>query len=257
MKVVLFCGGQGLRIRDVSQVVPKPLVEIGYRPILWNLMSYYAHYGHKEFILCLGYKADVIKKYFLNYDECLTNDFVLSGGGQNVELLNRDIDDWKITFVDTGIETNIGERLRRVQSHLGDDEMFMANYADGLSDLDLDKHIAQAREHGKVAQLLSVPAPTAFHIIRTNDEAQVTNIEVVGQSDVRVNGGFFVFRREIFEYIEPGEDLVSEPFQRLMAKGELVAQPFDGFWQNMDTFKDKQRFDSLLESGDAPWQVWK
>ena len=151
MKVVLFCGGLGMRLRDYSEIIPKPMVNIGYRPILWHVMKYYAHYGHKEFILCLGYKADVIKDYFLNYNEYLSNDFVLTKGGKDLDLLHSDIDDWKITFVDTGLTTSIGQRLRAVQKHVGGEEMFLANYADGLSDCPLPILIDTLRERGKTA----------------------------------------------------------------------------------------------------------
>ena len=257
MKVVLFCGGMGMRLRDFSENVPKPLVNIGYRPILWNLMSYYAHFGFKDFILCLGYRADAIKNYFLEYDECLSNDFVLSKGGKDIQLLHRDIDDWTITFVDTGLNANVGMRLKAVQRHLMGEEVFMANYADGLTDLPLPVYLDDFYKHGKVASLLSVPAPSAFHIVRSEPDGRVRGIEHVGQSVVRINGGFFIFRREIFDYIGPGEELVVEPFQRLIRAGQLQAYAYDGFWQNMDTFKDRQRFEELLQSGDAPWQVWK
>jgi glucose-1-phosphate cytidylyltransferase len=257
MKVVLFCGGLGMRIRDFSENIPKPLVPIGYRPILWNLMSYYAHYGHRDFILCLGHRADAIKNYFLNYDECLTNDFILSKGGKEVELLKRDIDDWRITFVDTGLNANIGMRLKAVQPHLEGCEAFLANYADGLTDLPLDGYLAFAESCGKVATMISVPAPQAFHIVHTDASGNVKRLEHVGESVVRINGGFFVFRQKIFDYIREGEELVMEPFQRLIQAGELVAYPYDGFWQNMDTFKDRQRFEELLQVGEAPWQVWK
>src|SRR5277367_2285264 len=148
MKVVLFCGGLGMRMREYSEAVPKPMVPIGYRPILWHVMKYYAYYGHQDFVLCLGYKADVIKNYFRNYDECVSNDFVLSGGGKKVELLNSDIDDWRITFVDTGLKSNIGERLKAVEKHLQDEEIFLANYTDGLSDVDLDVLVERFR-HSK------------------------------------------------------------------------------------------------------------
>jgi len=141
MKVVLFCGGMGMRLKEHPENTPKPLVNIGYRPILWYVMNYYAHYGHKEFILCLGYKADVAKKYFLHYDECVSNNFVLTNSGQNVELLNSDISDWKITFVDTGLSSNIGQRLRAVEKYVGEDEVFLANYADGLTDLYLPDYV--------------------------------------------------------------------------------------------------------------------
>jgi glucose-1-phosphate cytidylyltransferase len=150
MKVVLFCGGLGMRLREYSENVPKPMVPIGYRPILWNVMKYYAHFGHKEFILCLGYKADMIKDYFVNYDEYVSNDFVFTKGGKNLELLNTDIEDWKITFVDTGMSANIGERLMAVREHLEGEEIFCANYSDGLSDLYLPDMEKSFRESDKV-----------------------------------------------------------------------------------------------------------
>src|SRR5262249_46660265 len=141
MKVVLFCGGLGMRLREHSESIPKPMVPIGYRPILWHVMKYYAHYGHKDFILCLGYKADAIKHYFVNYDEAVSNDFVLSNGGRKLHLLNSDIHDWKITFVDTGLQSNIGQRLKQVERYIGEVEVFLANYSDGLTDLPLPKMI--------------------------------------------------------------------------------------------------------------------
>jgi glucose-1-phosphate cytidylyltransferase len=257
MKVVLFCGGLGTRIRDYSENVPKPLVPIGSRPILLNLMRYYAHYGHKDFVLCLGYRADAIKQYFLEYNEALSNDFVLTKGGREVELLQRDIDDWTITFVDTGLHSNIGERLLAVQKHLAGEEVFLANYSDGLSDLHLPGYVDTFLRSDCVAQLLSVPAPHAFHIVESDSNALVRGLVHVGESSVRINGGFFVFRREIFDYIRPGEELVLEPFRRLIEKSKLRAHPYDGFWASMDTFKDKQRFEDLLARGQAPWQVWK
>ncbi len=254
MKVVLFCGGLGMRLREFAESVPKPLVPIGSRPILLHLMSYYAHYGHKDFILCLGHRAEAIKDFFLNYNECLSNDFVLSKG--NVELLGRDIDDWRITFVDTGLHANIGERLYAVRKHLQDDEMFLANYADGLTNLHLPDQIARLRASDCIGSMLCVPAPHTFHIVSLGDDLHVTKVEHVGESVVRVNGGFFAFRREIFDYLKPGEELVHEPFQRLIREGKLLAHPHDGFWANMDTFKDKQRFEDLLARGDTPWRVW-
>ncbi|MEO6600210.1 MAG: sugar phosphate nucleotidyltransferase [Polyangiaceae bacterium] len=257
MKVVLFCGGMGMRIRDYSGQIPKPLAEVGSRPILWHLMKYYAHYGHKDFILCLGHGAQEIKNYFLKYDECATNDYRLTEGGRKVDLLSRDIDDWRITFVDTGLKSNIGERLRRVRSYVGDDEMFLANYADGLSDLDLEKYIEQFRSRNKVATFLSVPAPHTFHIVHADEREHVVKLEHVTTSPVRINGGFFVLRREIFDVMKPGEELVIEPFNRLIERKELLAVAHGGFWQNMDTFKDKIQLDEILAQGHAPWEVWK
>lgn len=256
MKVVLFCGGQGMRLRDYSETIPKPLVNIGYRPILWHLMSYYAHFGHLDFTLCLGHRADAIKQYFLNYDECLSNDFVLSKGGRDIQLLNRDIDEWTITFADTGVHANIGQRLVAAQSQVGDEDVFMANYADGLTDLPLDEYVDDFLARDKVACFVSVIPHHAFHLVEADAEGLVRRVQHVGTSDVRINGGFFIFRRGIFDYIKDGEELVEEPFQRLIRERQLVAYRYDGFWQSMDTFKDKQRLDELWERGDAPWRVW-
>ena len=246
-----------MRLRDYSDQIPKPLVEVGQRPILWHLMKHYAHYGHTEFILCLGHGASKIKQFFLDYNECASNDFILAKGGKEVTLLSTDMDDWTITFVDTGLSSNIGERLRRVRDHLGDDEMFLANYADGLSDLDLDPYVADFAVRGKTACFLSVPAPHTFHIVHTDADQHVTRLEHIGRSQVRINAGFFVLRREIFDVLEPNEELVLEPFQRLIERQQLIAVPYDGFWQNMDTFKDKILLDDLMASGAPPWQVWR
>jgi len=256
MKVVLFCGGLGTRLRDYSEQIPKPLVCVGARPILWHLMKYYAHYGHKDFILCLGHGAAAIKDYFLKYNECESNDFVLSEGGRNVELLRKDIEDWRISFIDTGHKSSIGERLRRVREHLVGDETFLANYADGLTDLNLEAYVQDFLRRDKIACFLSVPAPHTFHIVHADSEQNVTKLEHVGRSLVRINGGFMVLRREMFDYMKPGEELVIEPFQRLIAQRKLIGVPYDGFWQNMDTFKDKIQFDQMVEQGNAPWEVW-
>jgi glucose-1-phosphate cytidylyltransferase len=256
MKVVLFCGGQGMRIREYSDQVPKPMVPIGYRPILWHVMKYYAHYGHKDFILCLGYKADVIKRYFRSYDETVSNDFVLSGGGQSVELLSSDIQDWRITFVDTGMGSNIGERLMAVRRHLEGEEYFLANYADGLTDCPLDRMVDYAKAQGAVASCLCVRPSATFHAVRLGADQRILSIQDLRNTGLRLNGGYFVLRRDIFEYMQPGEELVFEPFRRLIETGELVGYPYDGFWMTMDTFKEKQQLDELYASGAAPWKVW-
>jgi len=257
MKVVLFCGGLGMRLRDYAENVPKPMVPIGYRPILWHLMKYYAHFGHKDFILCLGYRGDLIKQYFLNYEECVSNDFILSHGGRRRELLNSDIEDWRITFVDTGLNANIGERLLAVQPYLEGEEMFLANYADGLTDLHLPDQIEHLERSGKIASFIAVKPNLSYHFLTASEDGTVTGFRDIAQSGLRVNGGFFVFRQEIFDYIRPGEELVHEPFQRLIADGELVAYKYDGFWLPMDTAKDKKRLDDLYDSGNPPWFVWK
>jgi glucose-1-phosphate cytidylyltransferase len=257
MKVVLFCGGLGMRMRDYSDQIPKPLVPIGPRPILWHLMRYYATFGHKDFILCLGYRGNAIKDYFRNYDECVSNDFISSEGGKNIELLGRDIDDWRITFVDTGQRSSIGQRLHAVRRHLEGEEMFLANYSDGLSDLDLQAYVDGFVRRGKIASFLSVAAPHTFHIVQADAEDHVLKLEAVDRSVVRINGGFFVLRREIFEYLREGEELVLGPFDRLMRKRELIAKPFDGFWRSMDTFKDRQDLEDLWNQGNPPWNVWQ
>jgi len=256
MKVVLFCGGFGTRLREYSETIPKPMVPIGPRPIMWHLMKYYAHFGHREFILCLGYRGDMVKQYFLEYDECMSNDFTLTGPGRKVELYNRDIDDWKITFVDTGLSSNIAQRLHLARPYLGEDEEFLANYSDGLSDLPLDDHVRQFREAGAVASFVGVKPSHSLSRVGIADDGRVEQIEYLSDSDVLINGGFFVFRKEIFDYMRDGEELVEEPFQRLIRERKLVANRYDGFWVAMDTFKDKKRLDDMFERGDMPWQVW-
>jgi glucose-1-phosphate cytidylyltransferase len=257
MKVVLFCGGLGLRVRDYTDQVPKPMISIGYRPILWHVMKYFAHFGHKDFILCLGYRGDLIKQYFLNYDECLSNDFVLSKGGKRVELANSDIHDWNITFVDTGLRSNIGQRLLAVQTYVANEEVFLANYADGLTDLDFSGYLDYARQHDKIATFLSVKPNLSYHVAVTDAEGLVTGIKELTQSGIRINAGFFVLKKEIFRNVRPGEELVIEPFQRLIRDEQLAAYEYDGFFAAMDTFKDKQRLDDLHEGGRPPWEIWR
>ena len=257
MKVVLFCGGLGMRLREYSEIIPKPMVSIGYRPILWHVMKYYAHHGHKEFILCLGYKADTIKSYFLNYNEYLSNDFVLTGGGKSLKLVNSDIEDWKITFVDTGLTSNIGQRLLAARKYLDGDEMFLANYTDGLTDCPLPNLIDTLKARGKTAIFLSTRPGITFHIVTTSNDGVVNNFVDVTKSELWINSGFFVFKREIFDYIQPGEELVQEPFRRLIEKGELLTVRYDGFFLGMDTFKEKQLLDDMYSRGETPWEVWK
>jgi glucose-1-phosphate cytidylyltransferase len=217
-------------------------------------MRYYAQFGHKEFILCLGHKGSAIKNYFRNYDECLHNDFVFTNGGSSVELLKNDIADWRITFVDTGERSTIGERLRRVRKFVEPDELFLANYSDSLTDLNLNEYIDGFKQRGKIASFISVRVPQTFHIVRADAEGHLMGLEFVGDSPIRINGGYFVLRRDIFDYMNPNEELVVEPFQRLIEKRELVAVPYDGFWRSMDTFRDKTELDELMLKGPAPWQ---
>jgi len=256
MKVVLFCGGLGMRIREAGENVPKPMVTIGYRPILWHLMKYYAHYGHKDFVLCLGYRGDVIKNYFLNYSETLSNDFILSEGGKKLELLKSDIQDWKITFVETGLTSNIGQRLKAVERIVGNEPEFLANYSDGLTNLPLPVHMEHFRRHDAVASFVSIKPNLSYHVVSTEPDGLVSSIEDITRSPIRINGGFFVFRREIFDHIKEGEELVREPFHRLVRARRLAAYEYDGFWMSMDTFKDRQQLEEIYVRGNAPWEVW-
>jgi glucose-1-phosphate cytidylyltransferase len=257
LKVVLFCGGQGLRLREYADGIPKPMAPIGLRPVLWHVMRYYSHFGHKDFILCLGHKGEVIKEYFLRYSEALSNDFVLLKGGQTLELLNTDIQDWRITFADTGLDATIAQRLLSVRGHLDGEEMFLANYADVLTDAPLNQLVEAFRQSGKVAAFLRVRPNYTFHIVSTTDASVVSSIRHVRESDVWINGGYFILRQEIFDYIRPGEELVEEPFRRLVDEGELVAYGYEGFWEPMDTLKEMQHLETLYQLGRPPWAVWQ
>ena len=257
MKVVLFCGGLGTRLREYSETIPKPLVSIGYRPIVWHLMKYYAYFGHTEFIMCLGYRGDLIKEYFLNYDECMSNDFIFTNGGKNIQLENRDIGDWTITFADTGLHANPGQRLKAVEKYLRGEEIFLANYSDGLSDFPLPHYIRKFQESSAVASFISVRPSQSFHAVSVDNNGVVRSIRHVSGSDLWINGGFFIMRAEIFDYIKEGEDLVEEPFQRLIIEQRLNAYKYNGFWAAMDTFKDKKVFDDRYAHGVTPWEVWK
>lgn len=256
MKVVLFCGGLGTRLRERSETIPKPLVNIGIRPIVWHLMRYYAHFGHKDFILCLGYRGEMIREYFLNYQECLSNDFTLSDGGRRVDLHSSDISDWTITFADTGMHANLGQRLLRVRHLLAGEEMFLANYSDGLSDLRLGAYIDAFRSQEADAGFLSVRPSHSFHAVRSGADGKVQSIEPMSESEVWFNGGFFCLRSEVFDHMREGEELVEQPFQRLIEKGRLWTQRHAGFWAAIDTFKDKINFDRMEARGDCPWKVW-
>ena len=257
MKVVLFCGGMGMRLREAAEDVPKPLVPVGQRPILWNLMKYYAHYGHKDFILCLGRRSDYVKHYFFNYREYLTNDFVLKNGGREVELLGSDIHDWNLTFVDTGLRSCIGERLRRVKPYLEGEDVFLANYSDNLTDFDLPQLVDPFMASNNVASFLAIKPPHSFHVTSIGEDQQVESIVESRDADLWINGGYFALRSEIFEYLNRDEELVLEPFARLMQQKRLMAVKYGGFWQNMDTYKDKVQLDDMYSAGEAPWEIWK
>jgi glucose-1-phosphate cytidylyltransferase len=257
MKVVIFCGGLGTRLREHGDTIPKPLVNIGYRPIIWHLMRYYAHYGHKDFILCLGYRGDLIKEFFLNYNECISNDFMLSKGGKEIHLFESDIHAWNISFAETGLHSNIGQRLCAVRKYLDGDEAFLANYGDGLSDLPLQEYIDLSLSKDTIANFVCVRTWHSFHAVSTDGQGIVTDFGRVRDTDFWLNGGYFVFRKEIFDYIQEGEELVEQPFQRLISEKKLFAYKYKGFWASMDTLKDKINFDRMYGRGEAPWEVWR
>lgn len=258
MKVVLFCGGLGMRLREFSEKIPKPMVPIGYRPILWYIMKYYAHYGHKDFILCLGYQGDTIKNYFVNYNEYISNDFVYANGGNYVSLLNKDIDDWTITFADTGINSTMGERLMAVRKYLKDEEHFLVNYSDVLTDLPLPEMIAHFHALNKTGMFMVTQPKRSFHVVHLNEgTSNVEKISTLTNSGLWVNGGYFIFSNAIFDYLNPGDELVDDALPRLISEQELVAYPYAGTWITMDTFKEKQMLDDMYSRGETPWEVWK
>ena len=256
MKVVIFCGGLGMRLRTDNQSLPKPMTPIGSRPVLWHIMRYYAHFGHREFILCLGYGAGSVKDYFLNYRETESNDFVLRGGGR-VQLLSTDISGWQITFVDTGIDTAIGERLRRVRHHIKGEELFLANYGDVLTDAPLNTMIEDFRATTCVAQMLAVKPQDSFHVVNTGPDGMVTGLAPVADMSIRINGGYFVLRQALFDYLDEGEDLVPDAFNRAAKDGLVRAYPYDGFWAPMDTLKERAALEDMSRHGVRPWAVWR
>ena len=244
MKVVLFCGGFGMRMgsffqnkTDFLENSPKPMIMIGNRPILWHIMKYYAHFGHRDFILCLGYKADIIKEFFK------TN--------------NDHFADWNIQLVDTGLNTKIGQRLFSVKDLLRNDDVFMVNYTDGLTDVNLKTYLDYFMKHDKIASLLSVKAPLGFHHVISNKNGIVERIkDGLGNYDLRINAGFFIFKNEFFNYFKDGEELVDEPFTRLIREGQLISYVYNGFWKNIDNYKDKMEIDDMYVKNNALWIIW-
>ena len=239
---------------EATETIPKPMISVGGRPILWHIMSWYAAWGHADFILCLGYRAEVIKEYFLSYNEALSNDFVLSNGGRTVELLSSDISDWRITFCDTGLRSTMAERLLAIARHLEGEEYFLVTYGDGLTDAPLPDMIERLKSSGKTGLFLTARPVFNAHVVTTDGNGVVDSVTDLQQADVWINGGFMVFRHSILDHVRPGEELVDEPFARLIAEGELLAYRYEGFWEPMDTIKDKQRLDALAETGRAPWR---
>ena len=234
MKVVLFCGGLGLRLRGVTGLIPKPMVPVGGRPLLWHIMKYYAHFGHNEFLLCVGHQAEVIKRYF----------------GRKAFRSEG----WQLHFVDTPVEASIGERFYAVRDRIEDD-VFLANYGDTVTDIALPVLIEAHRASGKIASLLSVRPNYTFNVVTTSGSDRVTGFQDIAETGIRINGGYFVMQRAVFDYLEEGDDM-PEMFRRLIEADELVAYAYDGFWAPMDTLKDKEQLEALVANGGSVWQVW-
>ena len=257
MKVVLFCGGLGTRLREHSDTIPKPLVNIGYRPMLWYLMKYYAHHGHSDFVICLGYRGDLIKDFFLTYEPGHSGDFSLSKGKPIFEEKGTDVKDWNIQFADTGLHSNIGMRLRAVQPYLKGEKTFLANYSDQLSDLPLPEYLEKFERSKALAGFVSVRPSQSYHTATIGKRGLVTGISSVNDGDFWINGGYLVLRQQIFDYMEGDEELVEEPFHRLIDEGRLYSYKYEGFWRSMDTFKDKIGFDRMWGRGERPWEIWQ
>jgi glucose-1-phosphate cytidylyltransferase len=254
MKVVLFCGGLGTRIREYSENIPKPMIPVGSQPLVWHVMQYYRYFGHTDFILCLGYKATVIKDYFLNYKESTDGDCVVSEFGRKVELLGERQPDWRVTLVDTGVWRNIGQRLFAIRHYVRDEEIFLANYSDGLTDMRLPDMIDFFKKSGKIGCFIAVRAPFNFHLVEFDGGGLVHRLRSNKESEVWINGGYFIFRREIFDYVRDGEELVLEPFDRLIKAGELIAYKYEGFWRAMDTLRDRQVLEEMVDQGKMVWR---
>ncbi len=252
----MFCGGLGMRMRDGVSTGPKPMALVGERPLLWHVMRYYAHFGHTDFVLCLGYGASAVKDFFLNYDETRSNDFVLENGASEVKLFSTDISEWRITFVDTGLNSPIGERLRRVRRFVDGEPMFLANYADVLTNAPLPDMINRFTASDAVAGLIAVPLQSSHHVVDIGSDGLIT--QVTPMQDLRQweNGGYFVFRPEIFDHLNEGEDLIEDAIVRLVPQGRVLAYPYKGYFSPADTVKERALLEEMYHRGDCPWMVW-
>jgi glucose-1-phosphate cytidylyltransferase len=257
MKVVILCGGLGTRMREETEFRPKPMVEIGGRPILWHIMKSYAHYGFSDFVLCVGYKGQIIKEWFLNY-EAWNSDFTLTlGEPGSVEFHGGHLETgWRVTVADTGFETMTGGRVKRVQRYVGDDDVFMVTYGDGLSDVNIGDLLAFHRRHGKLATVTATRPLSRFGVVDVDADQMVRTFREKPVADDWVNSGFFVFGREFFDYLNEESILEREPLEALARDEEIMAYRHDGFWRPMDTYRETLLLNELWASGKAPWAVW-
>ena len=258
MKVVVLCGGLGTRLREETEFRPKPMVEIGGHPILWHIMKIYAHYGMRDFILCLGYRGNMIKDYFLNY-EAMNNDFRICLGRQShIEFMGAHQEqDFTVTLADTGLETMTGGRLQRVSRYLVDDDTFVLTYGDGLSDVNIHSLIAYHKSHGKIATVTSVPPISRFGVLEADTQGRVERFTEKPKANGLISAGYFVFHRRIFDYLTGPECILErEPLERLAREGQLMAYRHDGFFYAMDTFREYQYLNELWAGANVPWKVW-
>ena len=255
MKTVILAGGYGTRIRDVADDIPKPMIPIGPYPILWHIMKTYAHFGHKDFIICLGYKGQVIKDFFLNY-EAYTRDFTISFGTGTLTYHNTHKEsDWKVTLTDTGIRSMTGSRISRIRDYVGNED-FMLTYGDGVSDVNIEELLKFHKSHGKILTVTGVRPPGRFGEMVSDEEGEVISFNEKPQASAgRISGGFFVASPKIFDYLNDSEDLVfeQEPIHKLVNDKQLMMFEHDGFWQPMDTSREYLLLNSLYEKGEAPW----
>jgi glucose-1-phosphate cytidylyltransferase len=246
-----------MRMRDGVSTAPKPMAMVGERPLLWHVMRYYAHYGHTDFILCLGYGAGAVKDFFLTYDETRSNDFVIENGARDIKLFSTDISDWRITLVDTGLNSPIGERLRRVRRFLDGEPMFLANYADVLTNAPLPDMIGRFGASSAAASLLAVPPQSSHHVVDIGEDGIIT--QVIPMQDLRQweNGGYFLLRPDIFNHLHEGEDLVEDALmRRLVPQGRVLAYPYKGYWSPADTVKERAHLEEMYQRGNCPWMIW-
>jgi glucose-1-phosphate cytidylyltransferase len=256
VKVVLFCGGLGMRMRDGATTGPKPMAMVGERPLLWHVMRYYAHFGHKDFIICLGYGATAVKDFFLNYDETRSNDFVIENGARDVKLFKTDISEWRITLIDTGLNSPIGERLRRVRRFVEDQPIFLVNYADVLTNAQLPDMIERFEASDAIVGLLAVPPQSSHHVVDIDNNGLITQVTPMRDLRQWENGGYFVMRPEIFDYLNEGEDLVEDVIMRLVSRRRVLAYPYKGYWSPADTVKERANLEEMYLRGNCPWMIW-
>ncbi|PIN86288.1 glucose-1-phosphate cytidylyltransferase [Candidatus Woesearchaeota archaeon CG10_big_fil_rev_8_21_14_0_10_44_13] len=255
-KVVILCGGMGTRLREQTEFMPKPLVEIGGMPILWHIMKTYSHYGFKDFILCLGYKGDMLKEYFVNF-EWKANDFTLNLKSKKEKIIHsNNTDDWNITFVNTGLETNTGGRIKKIEKYI-DGDMFLVTYGDGVADIDINKLMAYHNSLKPTATLSAIHPISRFGVIEVDNKGFAKSFKEKPQLDGVINGGFFVFNRKIFDYLDENCVLEQDPLMALAKENKLAVYEHKGFWYCMDTFKDMEYLNGLWKKGNVPWKVWK